>query len=386
MSSRPNARLNPATIAAQANGRVDTATGGIVPPMQASTTFLRDGDYAPPPSGDVYRRPHSPTGRDAEAVIAALEGAEEAALFSSGLAAMAALMRAAGRPLAVQRGSYYGTQVLAADLSGEAGPATFDGASLASLQQIVSDRRPGLVVIETPSNPYLDIIDIAEAAAIVHAGGGLLAVDSTTATPILTQPLALGADIVVHSATKALNGHSDVLAGVLVTGAAGRALFDAALTIRSHEGCVLGPFDAWMLTRGMRTLHLRVAEASRIALQVANWLEAHPKVTKVRYPGLPSHPGHTIAARQMHGGYGGLLSFDVAGGAEAALALVSRLEVIKRATSLGGVETLIEHRHSIEPASSNMEPALLRLSIGIEAADDLIADLDQALSALPASA
>lgn len=386
MSERPNTRLRPATVAAQANGRVDEATGGIVPPMQASTTFLRDGDYAPPPSGDVYRRPHSPTGRDAEAVIAALEGGEEAALFSSGLAAMAALMRAAGRPLAAQRGSYYGTQVLAADLAGERGPIMFDGASLESLEAAVASHRPALVVVETPSNPYIDVIDIAEAARIVHAAGGLLAVDSTTATPILTQPLSLGADIVVHSATKALNGHSDVLAGVLVTGPAGRALFDAALTIRSHEGCVLGPFDAWMLTRGMRTLHLRVTESSRIALQVAAWLEAHPKVTKVRYPGLPSHPAHALAQRQMAGGFGGLMSFDVAGGAAGALAMVSRLGLIKRATSLGGVESLIEHRHSIEPASTNMEPALLRLSIGIEAVEDLIADLDQALSAPPASA
>ncbi len=173
-----------------------------------------------------------------------------------------------------------------------------------------------------------------------------------------------------------------MLAGALVPGAGGRALFDGALDTRAKEGCVLSPFDAWLLTRGMRTVHLRVREASRSALHLAQWLAAHPKVTIVRYPGLPDHPGHAVAAGQMEGGFGGLLSFDVAGGAEAALGVAGRLQLIARATSLGGVETLIEHRHSIEPASTNMPPGLLRLAVGIEAVEDLVADLDQALAAV----
>ncbi|WP_075219737.1 trans-sulfuration enzyme family protein [Acuticoccus yangtzensis] len=374
--------LKPETIAAQAAGQIDQATGGIVTPWQPSTTFVRDEAYQTPASGDVYRRPHSPTGREAETIIAKLEGGTEAALFGSGLAAAAAMMRAAGGSVAVQRGSYYGTQVLAERLA-DGAPITFDGASLDSLAETVATHAPKLVLIETPSNPFLDVISIREAAEIVHKAGAVLAVDSTTATPILTRPLEHGADIVMHSATKGLNGHSDVLAGVLVVGEGDRTLYDAALDIRAKEGCVLSPFDAWLLTRGMRTLHVRVREACRNAERLAAWLEAHPKVTKVRYPGLASHPAHNVAAAQMDGGFGALMSFDVAGGAAEALAFAARLTLIKRATSLGGVESLIEHRHSIEPPSTNMPPALMRFAVGIEAADDLIADLDQALAALP---
>ncbi|ORE94387.1 cystathionine gamma-synthase [Stappia sp. 22II-S9-Z10] len=374
--------LKPETIAAQAAGQIDQATGGIVTPWQPSTTFVRDEAYQTPASGDVYRRPHSPTGREAETIIAKLEGGTEAALFGSGLAAAAAMMRAAGGSVAVQRGSYYGTQVLAERLA-DGAPITFDGASLDSLAATVATHAPKLVLIETPSNPFLDVISIREAAEIVHKAGAVLAVDSTTATPILTRPLEHGADIVMHSATKGLNGHSDVLAGVLVVGEGDRTLYDAALDIRAKEGCVLSPFDAWLLTRGMRTLHVRVREACRNAERLAAWLEAHPKVTKVRYPGLASHPAHNVAAAQMEDGFGALMSFDVAGGAAEALAFAARLTLIKRATSLGGVESLIEHRHSIEPPSTNMPPALMRFAVGIEAADDLIADLDQALAALP---
>ena len=372
------------TIAAQAAGQTDTATGGVVGAWQPSTTFLRDEAYATPASGDVYRRDHNPTTREAERVIEKLEGGTQAALFSSGLSAVAALMRAAGGArTAVQRRSYYGTQVLAERFSDGAAPITFDGSSLDSLAETVATHRPALVIIETPSNPFLDVISIREAAEVVHAHGGILAVDSTTATPILTRPLEHGADVVIHSATKALNGHSDVLAGALVVGFGDRTLFDRALDTRAKEGCVLSPFDAWLLTRGMRTLSVRVRESCRVAMEIARFLDAHPKVTTVRYPGLPGHPGHNTAAAQMDGGFGALLSFDVTGGAPEALAAVARLKLVKRATSLGGVETLIEHRHSIEPPSTAMPPALLRLAVGIEAADDLIADLDQALAQVP---
>jgi cystathionine gamma-synthase len=240
------------------------------------------------------------------------------------------------------------------------------------------------VIAETPSNPLLSVVPLAEAAEIVHGeADGVLAVDSTAATPILTRPLEHGADVVIHSATKALNGHSDVLAGALVRGAHRPSLYEEAARIRAAEGPVMSPFDAYLLTRGMRTVHLRVAAMSRSALHIAHVLAAHPKVTRVRYPGLPDHPGHAIAARQMEGGFGSLLSFEVSGGAQEALAVAGRLRLVKRATSLGGVESLIEHRHSIEPAGSGVPPALLRLSVGVEAVEDLADDLTRALAALP---
>lgn len=368
----------PATIAAQAAGR-HSPGGGVVGPIETSTTFERDAAYGLP-GGDVYRRDHNATVREAEAVIAALEEAAEARLFASGIAAIAALMRSAGGPVVLQSGTYYGTAVLARDLSAERTVLGFDPADLGTLEAACREY-PALVFVETPSNPFLAVVDIAEAAAIAHRAGAVLAVDSTAATPILTRPLALGADVVVHSATKGLNGHSDVLAGALAVADPALPVWQAVATLRGHEGAVASPFDAYLLTRGMRTVHLRVAAASRAALHLAQWLDAHPAVRRVRYPGLAGHPNHALAARQMTGGFGGLLSFELAD-AEAARAAVGRLALIKRATSLGGVETLIEHRHSIEPAFTGVPPGLLRLSVGIEAVEDLVADLDQALAPL----
>jgi cystathionine gamma-synthase len=368
--------LRRATIAAQANGTASPA-GGVVGAIETATTFLRDADYSP--ASDVYRRDHNPTVREAEAVIAALEGAAEARLFASGLAAISAVLRAASGPIALQSGTYYGTAELGR-LYGEQGRdiIPFEGGDLASLERAMA-RRPGLVVVETPSNPWLTVVDIAAAAAIAHAAGALLAVDSTAATPMVTRPLEHGADIVMHSATKALNGHSDVLAGALAVREPDGPLWTRAKALRAKEGAVLSPFDAFLLVRGMRTLALRVEAMNRSALHVAHWLAAHPKVAVVRYPGLPAHPGHATALRQMEG-FGGLLSFDVHGGAREARAVLSGLSVVKRATSLGGVETLIEHRHSIEPAFTQMPPGLLRLSVGIEAVEDIVADLDRGLS------
>lgn len=372
-------KRHPATIAAQAAGHTSPG-GGVVGAVELSTTFVRDEAYALPGSGDIYRRDNNETIREAEAVITALERGAETRLFSSGMAAIATLMRAHPGPIALQSGTYYGTAVLAKDL--EAAGRTvipFDPADLATLTAACA-ARPALVHIETPSNPFITVVDIAAAAQIAHDAGALLSVDSTAATPILTRPLEHGADVVVHSATKGLNGHSDVLAGALCVRNADHPAWVRIKEIRSREGAVLSPFDAYLLTRGMRTVHLRVAEASRSALHIASWLSTHHAVTHVRYPGLSSHPGHATALHQMSGGFGSLLSFDVAD-AEAALKLLSRLSLIRRATSLGGVETLIEHRHSIEPAFTGMPPGLLRLSVGIEAVEDLIADLGHALAA-----
>ena len=372
----------PATVTAQLGHYVDPATGGLVPPVQPSTTFARDRGYALINPAHTYGRDDNPGYLRVEAVMCALEAGAEALVFPSGMAAIAALFRTLGRgeAVVVQRPIYYGTLAWLAKFCARREIALhhFAGGDPAGLKRAVHASRPALVWIETPSNPMLDVVDIARAAELAHAAGALLAVDSTAATPILTRPLALGADLVMHSATKYLNGHSDLLAGVLVT----RQIDDRWAAIRAdrHDaGALLGPFEAWLLLRGLRTLALRVRHASENALAVARFLEGHPKVERVLYPGLPSHTQHALAQRQMDGGCGGLLSFQVRGNADAALAVAGRLRLIARATSLGGTESLIEHRFTIEGAATGVPPNLLRLAVGIEAADDLIADLGQAL-------
>ena len=253
-----------------------------------------------------------------------------------------------------------------------------DASVAPALEQACATHTPALVFIETPSNPWLKSVDIAQAADCAHKAGGLLAVDSTAATPVLQRPLEHGADIVMHSATKAINGHSDVLAGVLATAAPAAKIWTDIKADRHDAGAVIGPFEAWLLLRGMRTLPLRVAQMCRSTQKIAEYLSTHPKVADVYYPGLSSHPGHDIATRQMQGGFGCLFSFLVKGGAPEALAVVGKLKLFHRATSLGGVESLVEHRHTIEP-HTGIPPSLIRVSVGIEDADDLIADLEQAL-------
>ncbi|MBD8902994.1 cystathionine gamma-synthase, partial [Methylobacterium bullatum] len=241
--------------------------------------------------------------------------------------------------------------------------------------------RPGttkLVWVETPGNPLWTITDIAAAAEIAHAAGARLAIDSTAASPIHTRPLRLGADIVMHSATKILNGHSDVVAGVLASARAD-GFWERIGAIRAGGGAILGPFEAYLLMRSLRTLPLRVAAQSASAADLARRFSAHPRVASVLYPGLPGDPGHAVAARQMEGGFGFMLSIRVAAGEEAAIATAARVRLWKRATSLGGVESLIEHRASVEGPGTPCPPDLLRLSVGIEHVDDLFADLDVAL-------
>lgn len=379
--SLPN-DLKPSTIAAQAGGAVDTPSGGVVPPVQPSTTFLRDENYALVNPDNIYSRDNSDIVRIAETVLARLEHAEEALLFPSGMAAIAALFRTLpnGASVVVQSGIYWGTTKWLRDFAARRQIALHevDAADPDALAAACATHTPGLVFIETPSNPWLKTVDIAHAAKCAHAAGGLLTVDSTAATPVLQRPLELGADIVMHSATKGINGHSDVLAGVLATSDPAAAIWTAIKADRHDAGAVIGPFEAWLLLRGMRTLPLRVERMSTNALKIATWLKAQPKVTDVYYPGLESHPGHAIAARQMQGGFGCLLSFLVRGGAPEALAAVGKLRLFHRATSLGGVESLVEHRHTIEPHTGIPE-SLIRVSVGIEDADDLIADLTQAL-------
>ncbi len=380
MHRRP---FSPATIAAQAGGAFDAASGGVVPPIQPSTTYLRDETYAPLNPANTYARDHSDIVRTTEAVLAQLEGAQAALLFPSGMAAIAALFRAlpAGAAIVVQSQIYWGTtKWVRAHAARHGHPLTeVEASDAAALTTAIHAARPALVFIETPSNPWLRTVDIGAAAKAAHAVGAILAVDATAATPILTRPLDHGADIVMHSATKGINGHSDVLAGVLATSDVTSPLWQAIREDRQTAGAVLGPFEAWLLLRGIRTLPLRVDRMSRSARTIAEWLAAHHGVAQVFYPGLPTHPGHAVASAQMQGGYGCLLSFLVKGDRDTALATVGRLQLFHRATSLGGVESLVEHRHTIEP-HTGIPPTLIRVSVGLEDPADLIADLSQALA------
>ncbi|MGC1503540.1 MAG: aminotransferase class I/II-fold pyridoxal phosphate-dependent enzyme [Sulfitobacter sp.] len=374
--------MHPATIAAQAAGAIDDKTAGVVPAIHMATTFLRGADYTPLNPENVYLRAHNENTRVAERLLSALERAADTLLFPSGMAAIAAVFRTVptGGAVVVQSQIYWGTTAWIRDFCTRRQITLHEveASDADALATACADYRPSLVWVETPSNPWLRITDIAGAAQIAHGVGATLVVDSTAASPVLSQPLALGADIVMHSATKGINGHSDVLAGSLSVGDVDSAMWQAIRADRDMAGAVLGPMEAWLLTRGMRTLPLRMREMSRNAMTLAQYLSDHPGVETVLYPGLPDHAGHDIALRQMSGGFGGLLSFVVKGGAEAALRAVSRLQLFHRATSLGGVESLVEHRHTIEPHTGIPE-GLLRLSVGIEDADDLINDLGQAL-------
>jgi cystathionine gamma-synthase len=375
-------RLSPRTFAVQAMGSVDSVTKALVMPLHMTTTYIRDPDnqYR---AGFSYGRPDNATVREAEAVLATLEGAEAALLFGSGTAAFASVFQSleAGDHIVAQEIMYTGVRNWLRDEASRRGLtfARVDTSDLAVLRKAVAAGRTRLVWIETPGNPLWTVADIAQAAKIAHEAGALLAVDSTVATPVLTNPLALGADIVMHSATKYLNGHSDVIAGALAF-ARRDAAWQRLVAIRTTYGSVLGPFEAYLLIRGMRTLHLRVEAQCRTAQFLAEKLSVHPSVARVLYPGLPSHPGHEVARRQMRGGFSGMLSIVVRGGEARAIATAARVAVWKRATSLGGVESLIEHRASIEGAGTPCPPDILRLSVGLEDPQDLYADLDQALT------
>jgi cystathionine gamma-synthase len=375
-------KIEPETMAAQASHYVDPATGGIVPPIQPSTTFARDEQYRLINPAMSYSRDENPGYVPAERLLAELEGAADARLFSSGMAAACAVLQSMrpGDHIVAPRVMYWGLRNWLTEFCSQWGLQLdfFDATDADDLSRKLQPARTKLVWIETPCNPTWDVIDIAHAAKLAHECGALLAVDSTVATPVLTRPIEHGADIVMHSATKYINGHGDVVAGVLAT-ANHTDLWTRILDVRAHGGAILGPFEAWLMQRGMRTLFLRVNKASQSALQIAQHFEAHPGLDAVLYPGLAAHPGHAIAARQMQGGFGGMLSLRVRGGAEAALRVANRCQVFIRATSLGGVESLIEHRHTIEGPASPIPPDLLRLSIGIEAVDDLISDLEEAL-------
>jgi cystathionine gamma-synthase len=377
---KANEPLDPATLAARGLGWIEPGAHGIVPPIHLATTFERAADQSLP-GGRSYIRAQAPAYDQPEALLKALEGGAGALLFSSGMAAATAafLALAPGDHALAPAEGYWGLKQWLIDFGQRQGLAV-DFVDMTDLALVASAVKPRtrLIWAETPANPTWSIADIAGLAAIAHKAGARLAIDSTAATPVHTRPLALGADLVMHSATKYLNGHSDVLCGALVAGKADE-YWQRIADLRGQAGAVPGPFEAWLLLRGMRTLYVRVRQSSASAMAIAERFAGDARVAVLLYPGLSSHPGHEVAARQMTGGFGSMLSIRVAGGRSAALRVAARVKLWTRATSLGGVESLVEHRASVEGPHSKVPDDLLRLSVGIEQTGDLIADLDQAL-------
>jgi len=376
-----NKDAKPATIAAQALGWIDESTRAVSPGLHVSSTYVRDVDNGYR-SGRIYARADNPAFDQPEAVLAALEQGAAAMVFASGVAAATACFLALkpGDHVVAPKVMYWSLRHWLMTFARDWGldVVLVDMSDNDALRRAMRPSKTRLVWAETPSNPLWDITDIAAAAAIAHEAGALLAVDSTVATPVFTQPIALGADIVMHSATKYLNGHSDLIAGALVA-RVDDEYWQRIKSVRVQIGAILGSFESWLLLRGMRTLYPRVKTASAGAQRIAEHFAGHPRIAQVLYPGLPDFPGHVIAARQMKGGFGGMLSIRVKGGEQAAIGTAANVRVWKRATSLGGVESLIEHRASVEGANSPCPPDLLRLSVGIEDVVDLMGDLEQAL-------
>jgi cystathionine gamma-synthase len=347
-----------------------------------STTFIRDPDngYS---SGHVYGRMHNDSNQHAEARLAELEHAREAMLFTSGTAAATTLFTTLPPThIVAPKVMYWGLRSWLQDIRRYGHTLTcVDMSDIDALKAAIVPHETGLVWIETPSNPLWTITDIAAVSECAHEAGALVCADSTVATPVLSRPLDLGVDIVMHSATKYLNGHSDVVAGVLAT-AKCDDLWDRVRAVRNQHGALLGPFSAWLLSRGLRTLDVRVREQSKSAMFLAEQLAGHPAVSTLMYPGLSTHAGHEVAARQMMGGFGGMLSLQIKAGAAGAIGVAARVRLWRRATSFGGIESLIEHHASLEGQGSPCPDDLLRLSVGLEDPEDLYADLLQALEPL----
>lgn len=375
--------LTAETRTVQALGQIEESTGGISPAIYPSTTYVRDDNYELRNPDHSYGRDENPTYDVAENILRDLEGAADSLLFSSGMAAAMAVIQSMepGDHIVAPNVMYWGLRNWLTRFCAQWGIALdlFESSNPNALAATVRSGETKLVWIESPCNPTWDIIDIAVAADIAHEAGARLAVDSTVATPVLTRPIRLGADIVTHSATKYLNGHCDVVAGVTLT-AKDDEFWGRVREVRLHAGAILGTLEAWLLQRSLRTLFLRVHKASDSALTIAQHFSGHPNLSAVLYPGLPDHPGHDVACRQMNGGFGGMLSIRVRSDYDDPLNVVKRCKLFKPATSLGGTESLIEHRYSIEGENSPIPKDLLRLSIGLESVGDLITDLEQALN------
>lgn len=377
--------LHTETLAATALGWIDRETDAMAAPLRPSTSFLRDpADLGR--TGRLFTRDDNPTFAQAEALLNQLEGGAGCLLFSSGMAAITAVFNRLkpGDHVILPKAVYSGLR----DWIDQHG--THWGLDVSYVEQlgaetVASAVQPGrtqIVWMETPSNPTWQVSDIEAIAAVTRKAGALLAIDSTVSTPVLTQPIRHGADIVIHSCSKYMNGHGDLIAGAAIAAPGREAELAELAALRNVNGAVLGSFEAWLLLRGMRTLPLRVKTASASALQIARFLESHPAVHQVLYPGLESHPQHAIACRQMQGGFGGMLSFRLRGGEAAAKTVAASVRVIRQAISFGSTETVIEHRAGMESPGSPTPRDLLRLSVGLEHTGDLIADLHKALGAV----
>ena len=369
------------TLAIQSTLIHDANAGAVVPPIYLSTTFEReaDGSYK---HDYVYSRADNPNRKLLENSLAALENGAIAVAFASGMAATTALFQSlkSGDHLVVPNDAYYATNVLIAEVFTQWG-LEMTKVDMTNLEEIKSAIQPNtkLIWIETPSNPELKITDIEATANLAHEHGAILAVDNTWATPVMQRCLELGADVVMHSTTKFFGGHSDVLSGALIFKEVG-ILTEKIKTIQKLTGAVPSPFDCWLITRGIKTLPLRVKAQTETAMKLAEYLSQHPQIEKVHYPGLTSHPQHEIAKRQMTGGFGAMLAVQIKGDANNAMAVTGRLKLFTTATSLGGVESLIEHRKSIEGPDSPTPDNLLRISVGLENIEDLMEDWEIALS------
>lgn len=374
--------MRPETLSVHSGNAPDPATGAVAPPIHLATTF-RHGAAGERIAGYEYQREGDPTNDRLREALTALEGGEDALTFASGMAAISTLLECLpnGARLLIPDDCYTGLRMFCAEYLPERGieTVTVDMGDLDAVRAACT-LQTALVWIETPSNPRMKISDIAALVEIAHASGALAVVDNTFATPLLQRPLALGADIAMHSTTKYFGGHSDVLGGALVF--AKRDVLFAKAAHRLHiTGATLAPFSAWLILRGCRSLGARMAMHCANARAVGDFLAAQPQIERVNYPGLASHPGHAVAAKQMRD-FGGMMSIELRGGREAALSLASKVKVFTNATSLGGCESLIEHRASVEGPHPRSPQNLLRLSVGLEHAEDLIGDLRQALQGL----
>ena len=376
-------KLQPETLAATALGWIDPETDAMASPLRPSTSFLRDPrdlDRA----GRIFTRDDNPTLAQPEALINTLEGGAGCLLFASGMAAITSVFQRLqpGDHVILPKFVYSGLRewMNTHGLRWGLEVTYIERCTPTCIDAVIKQGKTKMVWLETPSNPTWSITDIAEISAIVHAAGALIAIDNTVATPILTRPIKHGADIVLHSCSKYLNGHGDLIAGAVVIAKGHEDLHSEIQNIRNEYGGVLGSFDAWLLLRGMRTLAVRVKSASTNALKIAHFLDQNDLVQQVLYPGLATHPGHVIAAKQMVGGFGGMLSFRVKGGEYVAKLIASKVQVFRQAISFGSTESVIEHRAGMEKSDSSTPTDMLRLSIGLEHIDDLIGDLQHAIN------
>ena len=381
-------KIHRETLTATALGWVDKKTDAMAMPLSPSTSFLRDPSELDR-RGRMFTRDDNPTFAQPEALINELEGGAGCLLFASGMAAITSVFQRLkpGDHVILPNNVYSGLR----DWMNTHGvrwglEVTYvENYTAVSVSAAIKHGKTKVIWLETPSNPTWTITDIAAISSIAHANGALIAIDNTVATPILTRPIEHGADIILHSCSKYMNGHGDLIAGAVVVAEGHENVLADIQNIRNEYGGVLGSFEAWLLLRGMRTLAIRVKTASVSALKIAQFLDQCDAVQQVLYPGLETHIDHRVAARQMIGGFGGMLSFRVSGGEHAAKILASKVQIIKQAISFGSTDTVIEHRAGMENPDSPTPKDMLRVSIGLEHTDDLIADLQQAITTMQRS-